>query len=150
MTLFEEIATDCRVGRNKGQRPYSGITTVVDFCAHSHKDTNNMVAGTTAIVSLTRPENMKPGKHEDEQFHVLPLYVPDMTQKEIDERVDNGQLEVLQRFPRTLAIREKPMMCAKRSRPTMENMKGYISGDLPVYSYPASEEGKVESKIPMK
>merc|ERR1719186_2585578 len=127
-----------------------------------------------------------------------------MTQKEIDERVANGQLEVLQKFHRTLAIREKPMMCAKRGRPTMEkkkmldgyvpdaydptavfgkegasaspgrrvsqssrgggglkfesaddgyipeNMNGYISGDLPVYSYPASEEGKVESKILMK
>jgi len=130
MTLFEEVADACRVGRNKGQRPYSGVTTVVDFCAHSHRDSNNMVAGTTGIVTLTRPENRKLGKQEDEQFHVLPLYVPDMSKKEIDDRVASGQLEVLQKFHRTLAIREKPMLCAKRGRPTMEKKKmldGHVS-----------------------
>jgi methylcytosine dioxygenase len=47
MCLFEELAGDCRIGAGSN-RPFSGITTVCDFCAHSHKDTNNMVSAEMA------------------------------------------------------------------------------------------------------
>ena len=30
----------CRIGRRERERPYGGVTTVVDFCAHSHQDSN--------------------------------------------------------------------------------------------------------------
>ena len=40
MTLFEE---GCRIGRRATGRPYSSVTTVFDFCAHSHKDDSNMI-----------------------------------------------------------------------------------------------------------
>ena len=43
MTRFEDVAKDCRIGSIAGQRPYSGITTVVDFCAHSHWDTLSLI-----------------------------------------------------------------------------------------------------------
>ena len=56
MCLFEEVAGDCRIGTAPG-KPFSGITTVCDFCAHSHKDNNNMIGGCTVVVTLTRPEN---------------------------------------------------------------------------------------------
>jgi hypothetical protein len=82
-------------------RPYSGVTAVMDFCAHAHRDTSNVLGGATAIVTLTRPEirgrgiaagaadsvpkpavstasevEVVPAALLEEQFHVLPLYVP--------------------------------------------------------------------------
>ena len=48
MTAYEEVASACRVGRNPG-KPFSGITAVMDFCAHAHKDKHNMHAGLTAV-----------------------------------------------------------------------------------------------------
>ena len=76
MDLFSEVASDCRVGA-PGNRVFSGVTCVSDFCAHSHKDTNNMIGGATAVVTLLRPEDREVLEPEDQQFHVLPLYVPD-------------------------------------------------------------------------
>ena len=63
-----------KAGLPKG-RPFSGVTAVSDFCAHAHRDTNNMNGGCTVIVTLTKPENrnlhLKP---EDEQLHGMILY----------------------------------------------------------------------------
>jgi len=129
MCLFEEVAGGCRIGTKPG-RPFSGITTVCDFCAHSHKDNNNMIGGCTVVVTLTRPENRTSAKVEDEQFHVLPQYIPDATPEEVQEKVASGGLEVLNKFQRTITVREKPKKPnCKRGRPTAEKKKmldGYI------------------------
>ena len=119
MCLFEEVAHDCRIGEvRKAGRPFSGITTVCDFCAHSHKDTNNMVGGATAIVTLLRPQDRDVKKPEEQQYHVLPLYCPDMNTREVEEKVAKGGLEVLEKFPRTIAVREEKMAACKRGRLT--------------------------------
>ena len=119
MCLFEEVASKCRIGdERKAGRPFSGITSVSDFCAHSHKDYSNMVGGATAIVTLLRPQDRELRKPEEEQYHVLPLYCPDMTNREVDEKVATGSLEVLDRFSRTIAVRDKKMAGCKRGRLT--------------------------------
>ena len=51
MTLFGDHG--CRVGKTE-KKAYSGVTCVLDFCAHSHRDDSNMVGGCTAIVTLTK------------------------------------------------------------------------------------------------
>ena len=76
-----------KAGLPKG-RPFSGVTAVSDFCAHAHRDTNNMNGGCTVIVTLTKPENRTlDGKPQDEQLHVLPHYAPDDTGKFLAARV---------------------------------------------------------------
>ena len=95
MCLFQDVvATDCRIGSTGlGGRPFSGITCVCDFCAHGHKDSNNVVGGATCVVSLKRPGGQQE-ELEDEQFHVLPLYVPVISAAELDAKVASGGLEV--------------------------------------------------------
>ena len=61
------LADDCRVGHGDS-RPYSGATVVCDFCAHPHRDVNNMHGGCTTVITLTKPENMDMGSN-DEQLH---------------------------------------------------------------------------------
>jgi len=129
MCLFDEVAGGCRIGTQPG-RPFSGITTVCDYCAHSHKDNNNMIGGCTVVVTLTRPENRTLAKVDDEQFHVLPQYVPDATPEEVQEMIASGGLEVLSKFQRTITVRERPKKPnCKRGRPTAEKKKmldGYV------------------------
>lgn len=45
---FEGEGSSCRIGYEPG-RPWSGVTAVVDFCTHSHKDSNNMNNGCTTV-----------------------------------------------------------------------------------------------------
>ena len=40
--------------RKTQEKPYSCGTCMLDFCAHAHKDDNNMVGGYAAIVTLTK------------------------------------------------------------------------------------------------
>lgn len=117
MCLFEEAASDCRLGRQPGGRPYSGITTVVDFCAHSHRDTTNMVGGCTAIVTLTKPEIRGSGVPDEEQFHTLPMYVPDLGQAELAEAEASGGLSVLDRFKKKVVLGQKGPSISKRRTP---------------------------------
>jgi hypothetical protein len=74
MVAFESVASDCRIGRPKFGRAFSGVTVVSDFSAHAHCDKDNMSAGCTAVVTLIKPENRGRGLNvDDEQFHLLPM-----------------------------------------------------------------------------
>lgn len=91
--FYEEVGTDCRLGLRQG-RPFSGVTACLDFCAHAHKDSQNMVNGCTLVVTLTKY------KKQEEQLHVLPLYVVDSTdefdsKENQDKKIRMGSIEVL-------------------------------------------------------
>ena len=114
-------------------RPFSGATVVCDFCAHAHQDINNMHGGVTVILTLLKPENrdfkpenqnFKPengnlkqenrnleSEPKDEQLHVLPHYAPAENSDEYGsivaqlKKYENGELEILNQFERTLIIR---------------------------------------------
>jgi len=47
---FDSEGSSCRIGYKPG-RPWSGVTAVVDFCTHAHKDTNNMNNGCTTVTA---------------------------------------------------------------------------------------------------
>ena len=46
---YDSVAGDCRLGTPPLCRPFSGVTAVLDYCTHSHKDVNNMPGGCTAV-----------------------------------------------------------------------------------------------------
>ena len=94
-----------------------------DFCAHAHKDTNNMMGGATAVVTLLRPEDRDGVETEDQQFHVLPLYVPDCSEEDLNDNVSKGGLVCLDKFKRTIAIRETKKANCKRGRINAERKR---------------------------
>jgi methylcytosine dioxygenase len=50
LTAFSAKAKFCRIGKRPDlKRPFCGVTGVVDFCAHSHYDRNNILAGCTVV-----------------------------------------------------------------------------------------------------
>ena len=151
MCLFEDVAEDCRIG-TEGSRPFSGITTVLDYCAHSHRDSNNMIGGCTVVVTLTRPENRVPEGTpvEDEQFHVLPLYVPDATLEELDEKVYSGGIEALSSFRRTITVKNSRQKACKRGRMNAEKKRmldGYIPENYTSQTPPSSPKPVKQSPL---
>ncbi|RUS85746.1 hypothetical protein EGW08_006460, partial [Elysia chlorotica] len=127
-TRFEQKASDCRLGRRPG-RPFSGVTAVVDFCCHSHRDIHNMNNGSTVVVNLMKHRGAGPA--QDEQFHVLPLYVLDATdeygsrQGQVD-KVRAGALQVLNQYPTQVRTRSAPYRPCKRNRTGLLLKKGLI------------------------
>ena len=138
MTAFNTPENICRVGTGPiEKRPFSGTSTVLDFCAHAHHDSNNMNNGTTMVVTLLKPENREFGKpRSDRQLHVLPNYrAADVDENGSREgqlkKIKSGGFEALNEFNRTYGIRKfrktRPkssramgMSCAKKKRITPE------------------------------
>ncbi|XP_046393746.1 DNA N6-methyl adenine demethylase [Ischnura elegans] len=115
-TQFEREASECRLGYKPG-RPFSGVTACFDFCAHAHRDLHNMNNGCTVVVSLTKHRSL--AKPEDEQLHVLPLYVMDDTDefgsKEGQEaKTRSGAVEVLTKYPCEVRVRSVPLQPCRR------------------------------------
>ena len=76
MTEFDSANNSCRIGKfsKDMSRPYSGVSVVLDYCCHPHKDVNNVKGGCTCVVTLTKHRGWE--KPSDEQLHVLPLMAP--------------------------------------------------------------------------
>lgn len=115
-TQFEREASECRLGFKPG-RPFSGVTACIDFCAHSHRDLHNMNNGCTVVVSLTKHRSLS--KPDDEQLHVLPLYVMDDTdefgsKEGQEEKIRSGALEVLNKYPCEVRVRSVPLQPCRR------------------------------------
>lgn len=115
-TQFEREASDCRLGFKPG-RPFSGVTACIDFCAHSHRDLHNMNNGCTIVVSLTKHRSLS--KPEDEQLHVLPLYIMDETdefgsKEGQEEKIRAGAVDVLTKYPCEVRVRSVPLQPCRR------------------------------------
>ncbi|XP_045469802.1 DNA N6-methyl adenine demethylase isoform X3 [Harmonia axyridis] len=115
-TQYEDIAADCRLGLTKG-RPFSGVTACLDFCAHAHKDSQNMNNGCTAVVTLTK--NRSSQKPLDEQLHVLPMYVIDSSDEfgsaeNQRNKVALGSIEILQKYSSEIRLLSAPLEPCKR------------------------------------
>ncbi|XP_060080754.1 uncharacterized protein LOC132560122 [Ylistrum balloti] len=115
---FESNGSDCRLGNEKG-RPFSGVTACVDFCAHAHKDLHNMNNGSTVVLTLTKHRGLE--KPDDEQLHVLPLYVMDLEDENGSrdaqvEKIKNGSLECLQVYPMEMRVRSTPLTPSRKKK----------------------------------
>lgn len=71
----EKDNMECRLGHGE-ERPFTGITCCMDFCAHSHYDRHNMsTGGATMVLTILKKGVFSDQVDDDsEQLHVLPLY----------------------------------------------------------------------------
>ncbi|XP_040075938.1 uncharacterized protein LOC8042599 isoform X4 [Ixodes scapularis] len=150
-TEFENEGISCRLGLKQG-RPFSGVTACVDFCAHAHKDLHNMNNGCTVVVTLTRHRGFDKG--DDEQLHVLPLYILDATDEQggkegFHEKIKNGSLEVLSKFHTTSRIRKVPLgPCKKRGRKEKVTEEPLHSIQQSASSEAQTDEGYASQTMP--
>ncbi|KAF6212543.1 hypothetical protein GE061_013068 [Apolygus lucorum] len=159
MTQHENEAVDCRLGLQPG-RPWSGVTACFDFCAHAHRDIHNMNNGCTTVVTLTKHRGFE--KPDDEQLHVLPLYVVDQTdefgsKEGFDEKVKSGAIEVLTKYPCEIRTRQSPLescrKLAKKRKDEREHAKRALaykmslSVDYPSISPQSSNEHPVQNGL---
>ncbi|XP_034238959.1 DNA N6-methyl adenine demethylase isoform X2 [Thrips palmi] len=115
-TQFEREASECRLGFKTG-RPFSGVTACIDFCAHSHRDLHNMNNGCTVVVSLTKHRSLS--KPDDEQLHVLPLYIMDDSdeygsKEDQAAKEKSGAIETLSKYPCEVRVRSVPLQPCRR------------------------------------
>nr|AKK75092.1 tet methylcytosine dioxygenase [Procambarus virginalis] len=114
-TAFESESLECRLGYSSG-RPWAGVTACADFCAHAHKDNHNMNNGCTVVATLTKHRGFV--KPDDEQLHVLPLYIIDPTDESgsydsYHHKVQSGALEVLTKYPCEIRLRTEPLLSCR-------------------------------------
>ena len=136
----------CRIGTKPG-RPFAGITAVNDFCAHAHRDVNNLKNGTTAIITLLKPEHRDVRKPDDEQLHVLPHYAIDTTDEfgsRIDQaqKVSSGILDIINKYDRPQIIREQKIKRQKKSTPS-----GYRKKFLDKYAKIAKTTNNMQEAV---
>ncbi|XP_031563601.1 methylcytosine dioxygenase TET2-like [Actinia tenebrosa] len=141
---------ECRIGNDEGDRPFSGITCCMDFCAHSHKDKQNMDGGATVVCTLLKPE--AGADAEDEQLHVLPMYQlldqdgkvaspnyvmpahmrsPSLDVSSVFKALPKEDKEKSQNAIKTNAEDRKEAVAKKEHSPLTENQKNpYINGGV--------------------
>ncbi|CAE1321007.1 DNA N6-methyl adenine demethylase,Methylcytosine dioxygenase TET2,Methylcytosine dioxygenase tet3,Methylcytosine dioxygenase tet3-A,Methylcytosine dioxygenase TET3,Methylcytosine dioxygenase TET1,Methylcytosine dioxygenase tet3-B [Acanthosepion pharaonis] len=117
--FFEDKGYECRLGHRtendeKPCRPFSGVTACVDFCAHAHKDLHNMNNGCTVVVTLTKHGPLE--RPDEEQLHVLPLYILDAKNDSLEEKLKNGCVEILANYPKVARIRATPVTPKRKGR----------------------------------
>jgi hypothetical protein len=72
----QSLGPECRIGEGD-EKPFSGMTCCMDFCAHSHYDKHNMADGGATVVVTLLKEGVLPKedvKDAGEQVHCLPFY----------------------------------------------------------------------------
>lgn len=118
----EREGSDCRLGFKPG-RPFASVTACIDFCAHAHRDFHNMHNGCTVVVTLNKHRGFQ--KPDDEQLHVLPLYVVDESDEFGDKQAQsdkfkNGSVEMLSKFPCEVRVRSVPLTPCRRKKRQVE------------------------------
>ena len=71
----QEAGKECRLGNKEEEeeeRPFSGITCCMDFCAHSHYDRQNMVNGGATVVRWNTFQVMHTlsDSHTSSEYHL--------------------------------------------------------------------------------
>jgi hypothetical protein len=73
-TKLQESAPECSLGSENLTLPFSSVTICLDFSAHRHKDSSNMVGGCTAVATFFKDGETFTEDSHKEQLHILPQY----------------------------------------------------------------------------